>query len=275
MLGDAMAADGAELDENTAAAKKYEDFFVPALFRQWASRVLDAAGVGAGDRVLDVACGTGVVAREAAVRVGLSGSVAGVDIGEGMLAVAEQLAPTIDWQNAPAEDLPFEDGSFAAVVSQFGLMFFTDRSKALREMMRVLAPGGRLAIAVWASLDRIPAVATEVEILERIGGADAGEALRAPFVLGDADTLRKLADEAGVASTHVEAHGGEARFPSVRSLVEADLRGWLPIMGVKLQEELIQEILDAADRELADYVDREGQMTFDMPALILSGAKPA
>jgi hypothetical protein len=126
---------------------------------------------------------------------------------------------------------------------------------------------------VWTSLDRIPAIAREVGILERIAGAAAAEALRAPFVLGDVDALRDVVTTAGVASVDVTHRDGDARFPSIRSLVEADLRGWLPLMGVVLEEDVIAEILDAAERELADFVEGDGSMVFDMPALIVRGRK--
>src|SRR5262245_6199314 len=106
-------------------------------------RLADAVRIRPGERVLDVACGTGVLARQAASRVGSEGSVAGVDPSPGMLAVAKRLAPAIAWRQGTAEALPFEDGSFDAVVSQFGMMFFADRGRAIREMLRVLIPGGR------------------------------------------------------------------------------------------------------------------------------------
>lgn len=259
--------------EQISAAMAYEELFVPAIFRQWARRVLDAAGVQTGDRVLDVACGTGILAREAAERMGSSEAIVGLDLAAGMLAVAERLAPSIEWHQGSAEHIPFPDGSFDAVVSQFGLMFFTDRVKALREMHRVLAPGGRLAIAVWDSLDRIPALAKELAILERIAGSEAAEPLRAPFVLGDPESLRALAREAEIDSADVTTHEGTARFRSIRTLVEADLRGWLPLMGVNLPEDQIVEILDEADKELSEYSTTDGMMVFDMPAHIIIGTK--
>jgi SAM-dependent methyltransferase len=259
--------------EQIQAARAYEELFVPAIFRQWAPVVLDAAGVSQGDRVLDVACGTGVLAREALTRVGPGGAVAGVDLAVGMLAVAREIAPDVDWREGTAEALPFDEASFDAVVSQYGLMFFTDRAAALREMLRVLVPSGRVAVAVWDSLDRMPAISREVDILERIGGTRAADALRAPFVLGDIDGLASLAKYAGLDSVEVAQHEGRARFPSVRSLVEADLRGWLPLMGVVLEEDVIAEIIDAADRELVDYVQGDGAMVFKMPALIVRAAK--
>jgi ubiquinone/menaquinone biosynthesis C-methylase UbiE len=112
-------------------AEVYEEFFLPALLQQWTSRVADAAGIQSGERVLDVACGTGVLARAVAERVGPSGAVIGVDINEGMLAVARRKAPAIAWKQGRAEALPLDSESFDAVVSQFGLMFFQDRRVAL------------------------------------------------------------------------------------------------------------------------------------------------
>jgi SAM-dependent methyltransferase len=131
------------------AAEVYEEFFVPALFREWAIRVADAADIQPGWRVLDVACGTGILARTIAERLGAKGSVVGLDLNEGMLQVAKRKAPAIEWRQGRAESLPFEAHSFDATVSQFGLMFFEDRRAALQEMARVLKPGGHLAVAVW------------------------------------------------------------------------------------------------------------------------------
>jgi len=197
---------------------------VPALFGQWAPKVADAAQIQPGQRVLDVACGTGILAREIAPRIESTGRVTGIDPSPGMVAVAKQLAPAVDWREGVAESLPFPDQTFDAVVSQFGLMFFTDRRQALREILRVLTPGGRLAVAVWDSLDNVPAYASEVALLERTVGRQAADALRAPFVLGNRKDLATLLSEAGVASAEITTHRGTAQFPSIRTMVEADLR---------------------------------------------------
>lgn len=262
------------LREQIAAAQAYEDLFVPSLFRQWAPILAEAARVSPGNRVLDVACGTGILAREVATRVGASGSVAGLDLMPGMLEVAKRIAPAIEWKQGTAENLPFPDRSFDSVVSQFGLMFFPDRIRALREMLRVLTPGGRLAVAVWDSLTNIPAIADEVDLLERVAGHAAANALRAPFVLGSKTGLEQLARDAGFHAPAVQTSTGTARFPSLRSLVEADLRGWLPVMGVVLQEETIQRVLAEADRALCRHVDAKGQAVFQISAHVLLGARP-
>lgn len=261
------------LQDQIAAAKAYEELHVPALFQQWAGRVLDTVQIEPGQRVLDVACGTGVLAREAAVRVGSTGYVAGIDPGPGMLAVAEQLAPTIEWRQGVAESLPYPDHAFDAVVSQFGLMFFSDRYHALHEMLRVLAPGGKLAVAVWDILENSTAYPIEVDLLERLAGQRAADALRAPFVLGDRNELTALFENAGVTSVVIATGTGTARFPSIRSMVEADLRGWLPVMGVELKEQQIQRILLEAESALKKYVTLEGQVVFDLPAHIITGTR--
>jgi SAM-dependent methyltransferase len=200
--------------------------------------------------------------------------VAGIDPGLGMLAVAERFAPAVEWRQGIAETLPYADQAFDAVVSQFGLMFFTDRGQAVREMVRVLAPGGRLAVAVWDSLDNSPAYPIEVALLERIAGQRAADALRAPFVLGDRKELVTLFESAGVDSVAITTETGTARFPSIKTMVEADLRGWLPVMGVMLEEVRIQRILAEAESALNRYVTPTGHVVFDSPAHIITGTKP-
>ncbi len=262
------------LQAQTDAARAYEQIMVPALFEEWVEPVLDAAGICLGQRVLDVGCGTGVLARAASAQVGPTGSVTGVDPNPGMLAVARQLGPTVNWRQGAAEAISFPDRSFDAVVSQFGLMFFKDRLAAIGEMLRVLAPGGVLAVAVWDSLENSPAYAIEVALLERIAGQAAADALRAPFVLGDRRELAALFEDAGVSSANIATRTGTATFPSVRVMVGADLRGWLPVMGVVLSEQQIDRILSEAERELAPFVRRTGEVAFDSPAHIVVGTKP-
>lgn len=261
------------LHSQIEAANAYEALFVPALFGQWARKVADAAEIQHGQRVLDVASGTGILAREVALRTGSSGRVVGIDPNPGMIAVAKQLSRAIEWREGSAESLPFPDQSFNAVVSQFGLMFFTDRRLALREMLRVLAPGGHLVVAVWDSLDNIPAFNSEVALLEQTAGRRAAEALRAPFVLGNRKDLAMLFSEAGVVSAEITTHHGAAQFPSIRTMVEADLRGWLPMMGVILTEDLIDHILQEAGQAISSYAAANGGITFHLSVHIVTAKK--
>ena len=251
-------------------ARAYEQLYVPALFGQWTGPMIEAAQIRKGWNVLDVGCGTGVLARAVLERVGPSGTVTGLDPNPGMLAVAREQAPEVDWQEGAAESLPFPDQHFDAVVSQFGLMFFQNRVAALREMLRVLKPGGCLAIAVWDAVENIPGFWTQLKLIERLAGPAAAEASAAPFVLGDRATLAGLFQEAGADSAEISTVRGQATFPAIRTMVEAELRGWLPVMGVHLAEDVIQEILWVAEGEFAGYSTDGGTFAFDVTAHVVT-----
>ena len=134
-----------------SAAEVYEQFFVPALFQQWPPRVAGAAQIRAGQRVLDVACGTGILAREVSERVDPTGPVVGLDINDGMLAVARRKAPEIELRQAPAEALPFPTASFDAVVSQFSLMFFRAADQINDEQYELLLAEARSELQPFAN----------------------------------------------------------------------------------------------------------------------------
>jgi len=150
-------------------AEVYDAQFVPALFAHWGPIVAAEAEVREGDRVLDVACGTGALTVAVAAMVGKSGSVVGLDINPEMLAVARGKPAQIEWLEGRAEALPLPDETFDAVVSQFGFMFFDDKPQALREMMRVLKPGGGLAVAVCDAVENSPGYGAFALLLDRQG----------------------------------------------------------------------------------------------------------
>jgi SAM-dependent methyltransferase len=137
------------------AAELYERYVARYILGPWAPLLVDLACLAEGERVLDVACGTGVVARVAAKRVGPAGRVVGVDLNGAMIGVARSLPnPTpapIEWLERDALELGFDDGSFDVVLCQQGLQFFPDKLAALTHMHRVLGPGGRLALSVWTN----------------------------------------------------------------------------------------------------------------------------
>jgi ubiquinone/menaquinone biosynthesis C-methylase UbiE len=254
-----------------SAADVYEEFFVPALFEEWAPRVAKAAQLSPGQKALDVACGTGVLAREAMRCVQPGGSVTGLDRNDIMLTVARRVAPRIEWQSGRAESLPFADGSFDAVVSQFGLMFFEDRAAALREMWRVLKPGGRLAVSVWDALENSPGYADMVALLKRLFGEKVANELRAPFVLGDTTALGALFESAGIPKAKIQTQPGNARFPSLEAWVHTDVKGWT--LADLIDDKQYRTLQSEAARDLAKYVKSNGTVSFAAPAHIATAVK--
>jgi ubiquinone/menaquinone biosynthesis C-methylase UbiE len=254
-----------------SAAEVYEEFFVPALFQQWASLVADVAQISSGQRVLDVACGTGILTREVANRVGANGSVVGLDPNEGMLVVAKRKTPEIEWRQGYAEVLPFESSSFDAVVCQFGLMFFENRRAALEEMMRVLRQGGHLAVAVWDSLENIAGYAAVTELLERLFGSEVADKMGEPFVLGNTKVLQSLFTDAGVSNAQIMTYEGIARFPSINLWVYTEIKGWT--LADMIDDVQYQRLLQEAEKELRQFVTPEGTVAFRLPAHIVTATK--
>lgn len=253
-----------------AITEIFEAYFVPALSLPWVGPVCSAAGLRPGQRVLDVACGTGALAREAFRRVTPAGSVVGLDGEQAMVAVARKTAPQIDWRVGDAEALPFPDGHFDAVVSQFGLMFFDDRIKGLQEMRRVLHPRGTLAVAVWDRLENTPGYADLVDLLERQIGNWAAAELRSPFALGDPDEVLALFSHAGMDGATVQTIDGVARFPSIEAWIHMDLRGW-NLRGA-IADDAYETLLTQAESELSGYVNADGTVEFAAPAHIVTVA---
>jgi SAM-dependent methyltransferase len=255
------------------AGRSYEALFVPALFETWTKHLVEGAGISEGAHVLDVACGTGVLARSALAKSGENGRIVGADPAPGMLAVANELEPTVEWVLCGAEALTVQDESFDCVVSQFGMMFFDDREKAAKEMFRALRPGGSLAVAVWRSVDHNPAYADIIQVLEDNLGTAAADALRLPYSLGDSDEVIAALESVGFGGVTVEAKTEMAKFPSSRQMVEAELRGWLPIFDIFLGEDEINEVLMKSDKVLRKYSAPAGEAVFPTSAHIFTARK--
>jgi SAM-dependent methyltransferase len=200
------------------------------------------------------------------------GSVTGLDANPEMLSVAASVAPEVDWREGAAESLPFPDESFDAVVSQFGLMFFDDRPGALREMERVLRPGGRMAVAVCGALDQSPGYAVLAELLHRLFGAEVAESFRAPFVLGDRERLEALYREAGLAGGRIERREGQVRFDSINALVSTE-RACVWTLGGLLDESQFQRLDREAAVSFLPYQQSDGGVVFAMPALIITATR--
>jgi ubiquinone/menaquinone biosynthesis C-methylase UbiE len=253
----------------TTAAEVYEEMFVPALFRGAAEDLIARAGIDPDDRVLDVGCGTGIVARLAAERVGPAGQVVGVDLNEGMLAVAGRIAPAVEWRQGDAVHLPFPDSSFDVVLSQFALMFVPDRAGALREMVRVTRSGGEVLVSVWDSLERNPTFAELADLAEARFGPEVAAVLRAPFSAGDSGPLLAALRDAGAAHPEVMSVSHTARFPSVRSWLYVEVKG-SPI-GSILDDAGLAAFVDELEPRFAHLADPQAQARIPISAQILKG----
>jgi ubiquinone/menaquinone biosynthesis C-methylase UbiE len=257
------------------APEVYERELVPAVFGPWASILVDLAQPKLGERVVDIACGTGIVARMVAVKVGPTDAVAGVDLNPGMLTVARSLPTTKDaalvqWHEASADRLPLPDGSFDIAYCQLGLQFFPDRPAALREMRRVLSSNGRLALMVWCGIHESPGFESFAEILERNVGSATATIMRAPFGLADADELSRLVTTADFRDITVQRRISIVEFPSVERFVlnyvaGSPLAGHVAQASDAARERLITDTKSALEK----YVGSRG-LSFPIAAHLLT-----
>jgi SAM-dependent methyltransferase len=213
--------------------------------------------------VLDIACGTGAVTRLLADRVGQTGRVVGLDVNAGMLAAARAAVANskIEWMEGNAMDMPLPDAAFDAVVCQQGLQFFPDKPAALQEMRRVLAPGGRLMLSVWRSVDQAPGFRILQEALARRIGPE--RAALPPFSLGDGQAIRLMVNNAGFREVRVRAEVKMTRFPSAEYFVRSTSGGAPTMIGALAEQG--PGMLDAFVAEVADatrtYLDDESWAT--------------
>ena len=182
-----------------SAAAIYEAQKVPAIFRPLAEATLDAISLGRDDALLDVACGTGIVARTARLRFGSAPRVVGVDLNAGMIATARNLGDEVskscEWHVADVTMMPFEPETFSVAICQQGIQFFPDEIAALREIKRVLRPGGRVVLSVWSGpSDLFKALAAA---LSRHVSEEVGERSLAPFRYSRASAIGSMLTELG------------------------------------------------------------------------------
>lgn len=230
--------------------EQYERF-VPIFFGPWAAVLIDRLPPQPGERVLDLACGTGAVTRLVVERVGPSGTVVGADFSPSMLAAARRATSGlhIDWREADAAALPFADAAFDLVLCQQRVQFFLDRGAALREMRRVLAPNGRLGLAVWGLLEENAGFAALGRVYARHFGRQAAGALHLAYTLGDPDLVRWPSAEALLG---LQAAAG----PIGATLTALSAEGW-------------RALVDDFAAEVADYITG-GELVYPSMSLLLT-----
>lgn len=252
-------------------AHAYEDLFVPALFAQWVPTLLQHAAVSQGQQVLDVACGTGVVARAAAELVGPSGRVSGVDLNPSMIQVAGERESGIDWQVGDAANLPYDDESFDAVLCQSALFFFPDPAQAIREMARVLRNGGTVALQTYANLGDQPGYGPFVDTVVRHAGAEARSLLGTYWSKGDEAELRSLLEQADLDPIAGQSVLGQVTLPSVDALVHTEIQA--TPLAERIDKSAYLAIARDARAALADYVDGQGTVRLPIRAQFITGRK--
>ena len=228
-------------------AENYQRYFVPSIGAPVAGDLIDVAGLQSGERVLDVACGTGVVTRLAAERVGAEGAVSGLDVNPGMLAVARSETPpdiSVAWYEASAESMPLPDEAFDVVLCQMGLQFVPDKLAALREMRRVLHAGGRVFVTVPGPKPPIFAIMTDA--LARHLGPQVASFADLVFSLHDTDELTELMSSAGFRKIDVRAKPRTLRLPAPAKFL------WQYIQSTPLAEAVAQ-----AGRDKRDALERD------------------
>ncbi len=251
-------------------AANYQKYFVPLIGRPIAADLIKAAGIKKGDRVLDVATGTGAAAFLAKEKAGPQGRVAGVDLNPGMLQTARALAQqqnsgseqdegSIEWYHSSADDLPFDDESFDVVICNLSLQFFPDKPAALREMRRVLVPGGRLAFILPAPEPVFDAAADVFSC--RLGPEPAGF-VRAVFSLYDQQEIETLLKEAGFMDITIRVDKKPLRLPPPKEFLAQYISG-MPFSAAA--SKLNDEEYTALEREMVERWDpfvEDGNLIF-------------
>ncbi len=248
-----------------SAAEKYEQVVVPYGFETWARELVEDMTLRPGDSVLDVACGTGIVARYAAEKVGASGRVTGLDLNPGMLAVARSLqlspgAAEVSWVECSAVEMELDGDSFDVVLCQQGFQFFPDKLAALREMHRVLRPGGRLAISVWHKPS--PLNIALVNGVERHLGTEAGNQQRASRIVPSAREIESYTLEAGFRDVRVNLSEKVRHLPRPEEYVPLHLAAQ-PVASqvLELTDDARGALLNDIVAELQPYVE-ENELVF-------------
>ena len=239
----------------------YESLLVGPLFRPWAEMILDEVQLSSGDRVLDIACGTGIVARVARERFGDAGSVVGIDVSPDMLAVARAVAPSIDWREGNAGALPIHDGEqFDVVICHQGLQFFPDKPAAATQMRRALAQGGRLAVATWRSDDEMPFFRE----LRRVAERHLGPIVDQRHSFGEAAPLEALLRDAGFHEIQLRTVSRTTRFEDGAPLLRLNAMAFVGMSaaGKTMDDQERKDVIEAIASEsvplLQTYADGAG-----------------
>jgi SAM-dependent methyltransferase len=221
--------------------------------------------------VLDVACGTGVVARAAREVAGPGGRVVGVDINPVMLEVAQGARPDLEWVHGDAENLPFEDAEFDVALCQSALFFFADPGRAVAEMARVVVPGGVVALQTYAPLAEQPAYGPFVELVARHAGPESRVLLGTYWSQGDLDGLLRLAAAAGLSFVESRSNLGVAVFPSAAAVAQTEIQA--TPLAEQIRPEAYERIVAGTEELFGEYADESGLVRLPIRATLLAARR--
>ena len=262
-----------QIKATTSPSAIYERYMVPGIFARWSKVLLELVAPRPGERVLDLACGTGIVARTVAPMVQPGGQVIGVDFNPAQIATARSIDSSIEWREGDAGSLTFADEEFDLVVCQQGFQFFPDRVQAVKEIHRVLKPGGRVGIAVWSSIDKFPGYVALIHALEQRVSSSAVDLMYDLSVLADIDEVSQFFSDGGFPDAEVQTISLDVVFSSADEFTRAIAVG--SIMR-RTETKFSEETLDlmAADvaAEMEPYIGENG-FAFPMEAHLLTATK--
>lgn len=237
----------------------YEKYIVPAYTDTWAREIVKRACLQEGEKILDVACGTGLVARTAADAQENASMIAGIDVNEEMLKKAKELTRGINLHHCNVTDMPFPDNYFDVILCQQGLQYFPDQNFALKEMKRVLAENGRIIISVWRPLKYSPFYESLFNALEKYVNKISASMLALAFTLGDLKKLKVLFDDAGFKRTHIDIVIKQMRYSPFEDFVMGGIKAspfFKDIM--EMDESQRNKMLQYIYKSNLNYIDDNG-----------------
>lgn len=265
-LGEFMSTPHFAPDITDDLVRVHEQYLVPAIYSQWASRVADIAEIEVGQEILDVACGTGSLARAAQLETGLKGKVVGLDSSDKMLAAARQHSQSIEWRLGDAALMPFGDGCFDRVMCQFSFMFITNRVATIKEMLRVCKPGGLVIVAIWGPLQPASAYDDLIKMIRQISGEHVARKIAVPWDLGKPGVMDSLLISSGVNEYECHERAGLAKYESMQAFLEAHLR----LAGEYDKMDLLKlaKVLETANKQLHSHLAADKQLITQLNARI-------
>jgi ubiquinone/menaquinone biosynthesis C-methylase UbiE len=262
---------------DASAPELYERYLVPAITSVWANDLLDRVRLRPGESVLDIACGTGIVTRLAEQR-GHVGRLVGIDLNKAMLGIARLKSGAVEWIEGSALELPFDSGNFDVVLCQLGLQFFPDKPRALKEMVRVLKPGGRTGLSVYSAIEQTPGAHAFVQALDRYLGPEASQTKRSEHLSCNAQEVGSWLKQAGFDLVEVATVAKQIIFPSMSDYVRFQLTA-TPMAALMKdkdaleREDLITSIADDAASRLHASMLADGKLTFPQQSFVVTASR--